>query len=190
MTQGAQRSDSPTWLVPVAAVCALLLVASLGVLVWSWDRHRETDDAQDAQVVQAAASSADSAQREAALEAARSFFVAANNYSVTDLPDYNKRVSPLLTPEFAKQFNDATDKILGQLKETKLTAHGRYVAGAVQTIDADSAAVLVAGNARSTSTVVRRVFYPRWRVSLVKEGESWLVDDYTELGDAGLAFQP
>ena len=190
MTQGAQRSDSPTWLVPVAVVCALLLVASLGVLVWALDRNRDTDEAQDAAVQEAVASSADAAQREAALEAARNFFVAANNFSVEALPAYNERVSPLLTPEFAKQFNDATDKILGQLKETKLKARGRYVVGAVQTIDADSAAVLVAGNARSTSVVMRRIYYPRWRVSLVKDGEAWLVEDYTELGDAGLAFQP
>jgi hypothetical protein len=173
----------------VAVVCALLLVASLGVLTYAVDRLRDTDP-QDAQAQQAVESAAEAADRQAALEAARSFFTAANNFSVEDLPEYNERVSPLLTSGFAKQFKDATRKILGQLKETKLTARGRYVAGAVETIDADSAAVLVAGNARSTSTLVRRVYYPRWRVSLVKEGESWLVNNYTELGDAGLAFQP
>jgi hypothetical protein len=173
----------------VAVVCALLLVASLGVLTYAVDRLRDTDR-QDAAVQAAVDNSAEAAEREAALEAARGFFMTANNYSVEDLPAYNERVLPLLTSGFAKQFKAATRKILGQLKETKLTARGRYVVGAVETIDADSAAVLVAGNARSTSTLVRRVYYPRWRVSLVKEGESWLVENYTERSDAGLAFQP
>jgi len=171
-------------------VCALLLATSLGVLGWAWDRQRDINDAQDARVKQALVSSTDAAQRAEALEAAQTFFVEANRFSVEDLPEYTARVEPLLTPEFAKPFNDATNKILGQLKETKLSARARYVTGAIESIDIDSAAVLVAGDARSTSTVVQRVSFPRWRVSLVKDGERWLVDNYEELGDAGLAFQP
>jgi hypothetical protein len=137
-------------------VCALLLVASLGILTYAVDRLPDTDP-QDARVQQAVDSSAQAAERQAALEAARAFFMAANNFSVEELREYNQQVAPLLTPAFAKQFQSATKKILGQLKETKLTARGRYVTGAVETIDADSAAVLVAGNARSTSTLVRRL---------------------------------
>lgn len=190
MTQGTPRSDSPTWLAPLAVVCALLLTASLGVLGWAWDQHQETTEGQDAEVRQAVATAADSAQRQEALVAGRTFFVEANKFSVADLVEYTERVEPLLTPDFATSFNDATDKILGQLKRTKLASRARYVVGAIESIDADSAAVLVAGNARSTSTVVERVSFPRWRVSLVKDGESWLVDNYEELGDAGLAFQP
>jgi len=171
----------------VAVVCALVLAASLGVLGYAVDRLRETDEATTQSAV---ASSTEAAQRQAALEAARVFFVEANRFSVTDLPEYTERVEPLLTPDFAKPFNDATDKILGQLEETKLSARARYVAGAIETIDADSAAILVAGNARSTSTVLRRVSFPRWRVSLVNDGDRWLVDNYEELGDAGLAFEP
>ena len=190
MTQEAPGTGSPTWLAPVAVSCALLLAASLGVLVWAWDRHRDANDAQNAQVMQAVASSADAAQREEALEAARTFFLEANRFSVENLPEYTERVEPLLTADFAHAFNDATDKILGQLKETKLSASARYVTGAIEVIDADSADVLVAGNARSSSTVVQRVSFPRWRVSLVKDGEDWLVDNYEELGDAGLAFEP
>lgn len=190
MTRETPRSDSPPWLVPVAVVCALLLTASLGVLVWSLDRRSEAGEGQDAQVQQAIESSADAARRQEVLQAARTFFIEANRFSVTDLPEYTGRVEPLLTQEFAEPFTQATDEILGQLKSTKLSSRARYVTGAIESIDADSTAVLVAGNARSSSTVVDRVSFPRWRVSLVKDGESWLVDDYEELGDAGLAFQP
>lgn len=171
----------------MAVVCGLLLAASLGVIGYSVDKLRDSDQAR---VQEAVASQTSSAEREAVLAAARTFFVEANNFSVQRLPEYTGRVEPLLTPGFAKSFKKAANTILGQLIETELSARGRYVAGAVESIDPDSAAVLVAGNARSTSTVSRRVYFPRWRVSLVKDGDIWLVDDYTELGDAGLAFQP
>jgi Mce-associated membrane protein len=180
----APARGGPSWVVAAVVVSLLLLVASAGVLVWSAVAASGSDGSDRAQQAQATATQSES--RREVLAAAQSFFVESNNYDVRAIADYQDRVHPLLTPEFTTTFDTTVDEVLSELRPTKLVSQGVFRVAAIKSLDADSAEVLVAGNASAESTLVDRVFFPRWRVMLVRVDGQWLVDDYqTLVGDGG-----
>jgi hypothetical protein len=180
---GASRSqDAPSYVVATVVICLLLLVASTGVLVWSAvsaDGADGTSRGNEAMALDAGAQ-----QRKEVLELTEEFFVQANTYDSRALPDYKERVHPLLTPGFTETFDKTVDDVLAKLAETKLRSEAVFRVAAIKSMDQDSAEVLVAGNGSTRSTLVDRIFFPRWRVVVVRTDDGWRVDDYeTVLGD-------
>ncbi len=113
------------------------------------------------------------------VQAAVSSFVAnMNSYSVNDIDDYRERVTPLLTESFAQSFDLALQQIVDQVKATDMTSEGEILATAVSSIDRDNATALVIADAHVASALGERLRHFRWKVSLVKQGDEWLVDDF------------
>jgi hypothetical protein len=178
-TQQARKSEAPTWFVALVAVAALVLVASVGVLVWL-----ARQDSADAST---AVADDDSAELRGELVGiAEQYFVEANTYDFTDVADYKRRVHPLMTDLNRKNFDKTLAQIAPSFAKVKARATGTVRQSAVETLDDDSATVMVTGDARFESTSIRRTYYPRWEVMLQLVDGEWLVDSHTELGDSGV----
>jgi Mce-associated membrane protein len=154
---------------PVAAVLVLLLVVGVAAGAWALTRPDSTTQQQ-----------ADA--RPDAVAAASRFATSVNTYDVADLTAYNSRVTPLLTASFAKQFKASTEGLLSAYAKTKLKSTGKVRQAAVESIDSDSAKVLVAVDAETVPAgLLTNPPRLRWQVSLVKQHGRWLVDDFTSV---------
>ena len=151
---------------PVAVGLGLVLVAGVGTGVWALARPES------------------SAQRLADLRpdviaAASRFATSINTYDVTKIDEYDARVAPLLTSSFATQFKASSEGLLAAYAKTKLQSTGKVRQAAVESIDDDSAKVLVAVDADTvpagTLTNPPRL---RWQVSVVRQHGVWLIDDF------------
>ena len=96
-----------------------------------------------------------------------------------DNPDaYRKSVSALLTTKYKADF----EKEYAQIEQTGLQkgqkGKGAVLASGIQTIDDDSASVLVVHDNTITSAAGSGKQHSRWIVSLDKVGGRWLVDDF------------
>ncbi|GAA3549983.1 hypothetical protein [Nocardioides daeguensis] len=151
---------------PVALVLGLVLVAGVALGVWALVRPVSTQQEQ-----------ADA--RADAVAAASRFASSVNTYDVTDVAAYTDRVASLLTEPFAEQFRASTDGLLAAYAETGLKSRGKVRQAAVDSIDSDSAQVLVAVDAETTPAgLLANPPRLRWEVSLVREKGRWLVDDF------------
>jgi len=178
------REGAPSYVVSVVVVCLLALIASAAVLAWSVLAADGADG--DTTATDAVAVEAYAQDRREVLELTQEFFVQANTFDSRDLTDYKDRVNPMLTPEFADVFQQSVDELLAKLARTKLRSEADFRVAAIESMDQSSAEVLVAGNGSTRSTLVDRLYFPRWRVSLVKGDSGWLVDNYEMLiGDGG-----
>ncbi|MBS41674.1 MAG: hypothetical protein CMH83_00590 [Nocardioides sp.] len=146
-----------------------------------------------------AATSYDTATAEEAMSTADQFVLRLNTYGPGDLddqnamPDYVARVEEVMTSKFQVDFEEnvgVAEQVVAQsgyAREAELTATG------VETIDPDSASVLVAASLTSSypdpDTEGERLQYGpdqlRWQVSLVLVDGTWLVDDYAPVAAAG-----
>ena len=175
----------------VLAVLLGILVASLGVTAWvvvdkaDGDlgalRNPPTDD---------------SAQREKALAAARTFVQRFNTYgpalldSAGKMPEY-AAVGGLMTAKFRTVFDKNVGYAEETVKQTQIDRTGTPYAVGIASIDSDSAEVLVAGIVAFSYPDPKKAgeripFEPlrfRYEVSLVKQGGRWLVDDLDDVDD-------
>ena len=158
-------------------VLALLLSAALvagvaaGVVLTAQDTAPST-------TAQGGSPDDEAAGRRAVQLAAASFAANLNDYSVHDIAGYRKRLLPLLTAGFATSFGLAVDGIVSEVKTTRMTSKGTVVQTAVTSIDDDSATALVVADVHVESALGDRARHFRWRVSLVKQSGSWLVDGF------------
>ncbi len=123
----------------------------------------------------------ESAERAAAASRASDFATVYNTYDVAELEEYQERMRPLLTEDYYTEFARVTGAVFEALESKDQTSGDVEVLGtAVQTIDEDSAVVLVAVDAAISTTAdeaaVPRRF--RWKVTLTREGEEWLVSQF------------
>jgi hypothetical protein len=121
------------------------------------------------------------AERQAVITRASDFAVTFNTYTSDKKPDYQRRVKPLMTPSYYKDFVKITD-VMFQVVEDKKQSSGdvKVLSVAVDTIDKDSASAIVAIDAavhRSDSerAVARRF---RWQLSMRKVRGEWLVNQF------------
>ena len=126
-------------------------------------------------------SDGESKDRNEVISRANDFAVANNTYDVLELADYQKRLKGLLTPAYDKQFVKITDAVFKALESKKQKSGDAKVLGAaVDSIDKDSAVVIVAVDSKITNTdnkaAVLRHF--RWKVSFVKRKGDWLVSAF------------
>jgi len=181
---GDAHAGAPSYVVTVVVVCLLLLVASAGVLVWSAVSADGADTG--SQATDAVALDAYAQERQEVLELTQQFFVQANTFDSRNLDDYKQRVQPLLTPGFARTFNKSVDEVLAKLARTKLRSEAEFRVAAIESMDQSTAQILVAGNGSTRSTLVDRLFFPRWQVQAVKADDGWRIDNYDILvGDGG-----
>ncbi|WP_141796728.1 hypothetical protein [Nocardioides sp. SLBN-35] len=165
---GPERESGERWAAarPVALLLGLVLVAGVAVGVWALLRPVPAQEEQ-------------AAARADAVAAASRFATSVNTYDVTDVTAYTDRVASLLTAPFAEQFRTSTDGLLAAYAETGLKSRGKVRQAAVDSIDSDSAQVLVAVDAETTPAgLLTNPPRLRWEVSLVREKGRWLVDDF------------
>lgn len=125
---------------------------------------------------------ADPAVRQDARAAAERFAAGINTYDVKDLDPYVKRMKPQLTPGLAEQFEASTQDLLSKFAETGIVSTGKVNQVAIDSIDDDSADALASV---SVTTTPQDVQYGqpdlRWRISLVRQDGTWLVDSFANV---------
>ena len=112
---------------------------------------------------------------------ATDFAVTFNTYSVDKKAEYQRRVKTLMTPSYFKEFTKITDAMFGAIEDKKQSSgDAKVLATAVDSIDQDSAVVLVAVNASVKSTgqktAVERRF--RWTVTFGRYKGEWRVREF------------
>ena len=119
--------------------------------------------------------------RQAVVTRASDFAVTFNTYSSDKKPDYQRRVKPLMTSKYYKDFLKITN-VMFQVVEDKKQSSGdvRVLSVAVERIDKDSASAIVAVDAQvhrsdSDQAVARRF---RWQISMRKVRGEWLVNQF------------
>jgi hypothetical protein len=175
--QGLERPHprlSPPARLATATVLVLVLLGGV-----AWGAVQTLRD--DAAVVGTPASGSlatELSQRRAVQLAVSSFAANLTTYSVDDIGGYKSRLSPLMTAGFAKSFGLAVDGIVAEVKATKMTSQGQVVQTAVSAVDSDSATALVVADVQVQSSLGDRVRHFRWKVTLLRQGGSWLVDGF------------
>lgn len=129
--------------------------------------------------------------REGVVTTATDFAMAYNTYDVAKAADYQKRMSGLLSKSYSKEFDKITTEIFKALIPKRQVSNNAKVLGvAVDSIDKDSAVVLVAADATLSNTdneaVVAR--HMRWRLNMVKQKGAWVVDKLTSVATAGASI--
>jgi hypothetical protein len=120
-------------------------------------------------------------ERREVITRATDFAVTFNTYSIGEKADYQRRVKALMTPAYFKEFTKITDAMFGAIQDKKQSSgDAKVISTAVDTIDEDSAIVLVAVNAAVKSTgekaAVERRF--RWTVTLGRYQDEWRVREF------------
>ena len=84
---------------------------------------------------------------------ASDFAVTFNTYTIEEKADYQRRMKSLMTPSYYKEFTKITDAMFGAIEDKKQSSgDAKVLATAVDSIDEDSAVVLVAVNAAVKSS--------------------------------------
>jgi len=121
------------------------------------------------------------AERQAVITRASDFAVTFNTYSSDKKPDYQRRVKPLMTPAYYKDFLKITNVMFQVVKDKKQSSGDvKVLSVAVDRIDKDSASAIVAidtsvHRSDSAQAVARRF---RWQISMRKVRGEWLVNEF------------
>lgn len=121
------------------------------------------------------------ADRQAVITRASDFGVTFNTYSSNKKADYQRRVKPLMTAAYYKDFLKITNVMFQVVKDKKQSSGDvKVLSVAVDTIDKDSASAIIALDAAvhrsdSAEAVARRF---RWQISMRKVRGEWLVNEF------------
>ncbi len=120
-------------------------------------------------------------ERQEVVRKANDFAVTFNTYTIEGKADYQRRMKSLMMPGYYKEFTKITDAMFGAIDDKKQSSgDAKVLAAAVDTIDEDSAVVLVAVNAAVKSTgdkaAVERRF--RWTVTFGRYKGEWRVREF------------
>lgn len=129
----------------------------------------------------------ESGDREKVTSRASDFAVAMNTFDFSDPEDYRKRIKTLLTPEYYQEFlenSEATEQVLAKNKVTLKSGDAKIIGTGIESIDADSADVIVAFDAAISSDkaagTAPREF--RWKIAFSKTEGEWLVSRFESVG--------
>ena len=163
----------PVLATTLAALSLLLVVA--GVVVFLYVHPAEAD-------------AAEAEDRAAVVQAAERFTETWNTFTAEDASTYVKRVGPLLTTKFRKQFTDASQDVINGIQQQRLSSSGKVLVDedgvplvGIERIDPDSASVLVVSDANRVSNGQTVLRHWRWEIELDKVNGRWLVDSFKEL---------
>jgi hypothetical protein len=168
--RGTSLSPGVRWVVAVG-----LVVVLVGGLAWGAAQIVADDTASPGS---AGSLAGELSERRSAQLAVSAFAANLTTYTVDDIGGYKARLTPLMTPGFAKSFGLAVDGIVAEVRATKMRSQGQVVQTAVSAIDSDSATALVVADVQVGSSLGDRVRHFRWTVTLVRQGGSWLVDGF------------
>ena len=120
-------------------------------------------------------------ERQEVVTKASDFEVTFNTYDVEGKADYQQRMKTLMTPSYFKEFTKITDAMFGAIEDKKQTSgDAKVLATAVDSIDENSAVVLVAVNASvkpgADKAAVERRF--RWTVTFGRYKDEWRVREF------------
>ena len=156
---------APGWVVVLTVLLALTLTGSvLGAFLWS----EQVGDIE-----------AEEARRDEVAQVAGQFAVDVNTYSAADIDTYSDRVAAQLTEDFSGSFTDALEGLVEQVRAAEIESEGTVLRTGVASVDEDTARVLVVADATVDSVFQTRVRHFRWEVELVRDGDEWLVDNFT-----------
>lgn len=130
-------------------------------------------------------------EREDVMAQAEQFMLRVNTYGPdllegTEMPQYRKQVSSVITPKFGTDFEKNVPAAEATVAQAGLARTAQVYNTGVSTLDADSATVLVAGaftnsypkTPGATERVTAAPSPFRVEVDLVKINGTWLVDDF------------
>ena len=172
-------AGSTTFRVVLLGVLVVVLLAGCGTLVWLLaGRRGEADDLQQ--------------EREAVMSQSQQFMLRMGTYGPDllddkgGMPEYRSRVKAVITPKFAVSFDKQAGTAEQLVAQSGVSRKAEVFATGVSTLDGDSATALVAGSFTDT---YKKGAQPqnipfRIRVTLVKDGGKWLVDDFTPVTGA------
>jgi Mce-associated membrane protein len=178
-TPGPGSSGSATFRLALAGVLVLLLIASLGSLIWLLaGRRGEAEGLQRA--------------REAAMAQAGQFMLRMGTYGPDllddrgGMPEYRTRVRAVITPKFATSFDKQAGTAEQLVAQAGVERQAKVHATGISAIDSDSATALVAGTfTDSYAKGGQQEPAPfRIEVSLVKTDGKWLVDNFSPVTGA------
>jgi hypothetical protein len=185
---------SPRWL--IIALCALVVLVSLGFAGWAWSRTGESNPVDGAQALRSDAADP-AATREELRELAQDFVVEFHTYGPDDLVDgelagYRDRVSPMMTTKFQTVFAEQIALPAATVAEADTRSEAEAHASGLVTADADSAEVIVGGVVQTSyenptqkdgERIDSGLVPIRYRVLFVRTDGQWLVDDLDQVGD-------
>jgi Mce-associated membrane protein len=166
--------------VALAGVLVLVLLASLGCLVWLLaGRRGEADDLQR--------------EREAAMAQAGQFLLRMGTYGPDlldkggEMPEYRSRVKDVITPKFATSFDKQAGTAEQLVAQAGVDREAKVHATGISAIDGDSATALVAGTFTDTYAKGGQQEPAPFRieVTLVKTHGEWLVDNFSPVTGQG-----
>ena len=181
-TEGADRPRSGTFRVALLGVLVVVLLASSGTLVWLLaGRRGEADGVQ--------------AEREQVMTQSEQFMLRVNTYgpdlldSRGQMPKYRELVGQIITPKFKTSFDQGVAAAEQTVAKAGVGRTAKVFAVGVSTIDAHSATALVAGTftnsyPKGQSRINDQPEPFRVKISLVKTGGKWLVDDFSPVTGA------
>lgn len=156
----------------VLAIVAATVVAFVAALVLLFVGHSRSGSWFSAGDVP----SADTRAR--AVATAEQFCLRVDGFDGDDPDGYRTSVSALLTTKYKADF----EKEFAQIEQAGIQkgqkGEGEILASGIQTIDDDSASVLVVHDNTITSAAGTGKQHSRWIVNLDKVGGRWLVDDF------------
>ncbi|MRJ76214.1 hypothetical protein GEV29_06680 [Aeromicrobium sp. SMF47] len=129
----------------------------------------------------------ESGDREKVTSRASDFAVAMNTFDFDEPEDYRARIKTLLTPAYYREFlenSKATEQVLENNKVTLKSGDAKIIGIGVESIDDDSADVIVAFDAAISSdkaaVTAPREF--RWKIAFSKTKGEWLVSRFESVG--------
>lgn len=178
------RNRISGWVVAVAAVLALALVASVVILAVRLGQQSSKVDAANRRAATAAtkanALTQDAVDRASALAAAQKYAIDFGSYDYAKLDQDFQLVSSHLTPAFATKYK----QISGQLRTVIVQYKGRSTAtvegAGVQSVGATTAVVLMFLDQTVTTTqsATPRIDRNRLKITLAHQPDgSWLISD-------------
>ena len=150
----------------VLAVLVVLVLAADAFLLLSWHGYRQQADARSSGQVTAVND----------IEKILSYDYRSLDKSTAD-------AKKLMTPEFKKKYGDTADRVRADAPRLKAVVKAQVVASSVVSADKDKVKALLFVNQTTTRNDLPqpRVDLNRVEVTLVKDGDGWLVDNIQAL---------
>lgn len=167
---GLRGGDGDRLLPVLAWALSVLLVVALAGLVVAVVALRQQDTRNDS--------------RMSVMQAARQMTHDFTTYKYDTWDADAQRVIDGSTGQFKQEFSDAAGSVKTSVVSGKVTSTGEVLEAAVQSIDTDSAQILMVADAVVTNAAqdgAKRRHY-RIKLEMVREGDRWLVADLKAVG--------
>lgn len=167
---GLRGGDGDRRLPVLAWALSVLLVVALAGLVVAVVALRQQDTRNDS--------------RMSVMQAARQMTHDFTTYKYDTWDADAQRVIDGSTGQFKQEFSDAAGSVKTSVVSGKVTSTGEVLEAAVQSIDTDSAQILMVADAVVTNAAqdgAKRRHY-RIKLEMVREGDRWLVADLKAVG--------